>query len=176
MFYSERAEFFSEAKLKITKFGNYIVEVWMKIIVLHFANNSDWIILWIERVTFFVKLIVFKYNLPKHEAAVWCYRSAGFGSCLVDYDEARIVLSVWMVRKTKLPLTQTSSPFKPIHTFVYTSWSCIKKDRIEITSCKRSGRMVKHRTGGRGREEKWRRDTKTNMDGPCPFMHNFTPF
>lgn len=43
------------------------------------------------------------------------------------------------VEKTKLPLTQTSGPFKPIHTIVYTTWPCIKKDRVEITSCKRRG-------------------------------------
>jgi hypothetical protein len=34
--------------------------------------------------------------------------------------------------ETKLPLTQTSSPFKPIHTFIYTTWPCIKKTEWKL--------------------------------------------
>jgi hypothetical protein len=56
-----------------------------------------------------------------------------------------------------------------------------KKDRVEITSCKRRGGNSKHgmrrleemlvrRKGGRGR------GIKSNMDDPCPSMHIFTPF
>jgi hypothetical protein len=29
---------------------------------------------------------------------------------------------------------------------------------------------------GNGGKEERQRDTKTNMDGPCPSMHIFTPF
>jgi len=36
------------------------------------------------------------------------------------------------VEKTKLPLTETSSPFKPIHTIVYTTWPCIKKTEWKL--------------------------------------------
>ena len=49
---------------------------------------------------------------------------------MVSAETLEVVIG--RAEKTKLPLTETSSPFKPIHTIVYTTWPCIKKTEWKL--------------------------------------------